>query len=82
MQHDFRVSWGSVERGEIGSDTFKYDCMQSHRVRARCTRLLKKLLKEAPRDTVWYVRFSNTTIGISDTISGYNNQIARNWDSR
>lgn len=80
MQHKFRISWGNVERGEVGEDRFTYDCMQSHRVRARCTSLLKKLLKSAPRDEVWYVRFSNDTIGVSDRIAGYNGRIARKWD--
>lgn len=77
--HEFRISWGTID-GEVGEERLTYDCMKSHHVRAKCTKLLKKLLKKAEPEVIHYVRFSNQTLGISDSISGYNGRIARNWD--
>lgn len=79
IEHRFRISWGTIN-GEAGQTRLRYDCMKSYHVRARCTRLLKKLLKTAAPGEVHYVRFSNETIGISDRISGYDGRIVRNWD--
>lgn len=79
--HKFRITWYKVahHKQEMGSERLDYDCMKSQYIRARCTRLLKKLLAAGEPDTVYSVAFSNETLGISSSIGGYNGKIVRGW---
>lgn len=80
--HKFRITSYKIDyyRQEIAEERLEYDCMKSYIIRARCTKLLKKLLANGEPDTVHAVQFSNETLGISDTITGYNGKIVRGWD--
>lgn len=81
-KHKYRITafkFGNSDR-PISEERIEYDCMKSRVLRAKAKKLLKKILANGETDQVYAVCFSNETLGLQQTISGYNGKVAKDWD--